>query len=69
MVLFNNIPYKLIRLTSKINLTKRFSEKYKRMRLITRLNGTYCMYATTYFSENICNLSFVQLRTYVHTAQ
>ena len=69
MVLFNNIPYKRMRLTNKINLTKRFSKKYKCMRLITRLNGTYCMYATTYFSENICNLSFVQLHTYVHTVQ
>ena len=37
MVLFNNIPYKFMRLTSKVNLTKLFSEKYKRMRLITRL--------------------------------
>ena len=26
MVLFNNIPYKLMRLTSKVNLTKRFSK-------------------------------------------
>ena len=26
-----------MRLTSKVNLTKRFSEKYKRMRLTTRL--------------------------------
>ena len=39
MVLFNNIPYKRMRLTSKVNLTKRFSEKYKRTRLITRLYG------------------------------
>ena len=37
MVLFNNIPYKHMRLTSKVNLTKRFSEKYKCMHLITRL--------------------------------
>ena len=37
MVLFNNIPYRRMRLTSKVNLTKRFSEKYKHMRLITRL--------------------------------
>ena len=44
MVLFNNIPYKHMCLTSKINLTKRFSEKYKRMCLITRLYGIifYC---------------------------
>ena len=41
MVLFNNIPYKRMRLTSKVNLTKRFSKKYKRMRLITRLYGMY----------------------------
>ena len=39
MVLFNNIPYKRMHLTSKVNLTKRFSKKYKRMRLITRLYG------------------------------
>ena len=39
MVLFNNIPYKRMYLTSKVNLTKRFSKKYKRMRLITRLYG------------------------------
>ena len=39
MVLFNNIPYKHMHLTSKVNLTKRFSEKYKRMRLTTRLYG------------------------------
>ena len=39
MMLFNNIPYKRIRLTSKVNSTKRFSEEYKRMRLITRLYG------------------------------
>ena len=37
MVLFNNIPYKRMRLTSKENLTKRFSEKYKCMHLTTRL--------------------------------
>ena len=41
MVLFNNILYKRMRLTSKVNLTKLFSEKYKRMRLITRLYGMY----------------------------
>ena len=29
MVIFNNIPYKGMHLTSKVNLTKRFSEKYK----------------------------------------
>ena len=67
MVPFNNIPYKHMRLISKINLTKRFSEIYKSMGLITRLYGTYCMHATTYFSENICNLNFVQLHTYVPT--
>ena len=39
MVLFNNIPYKRMRLTSKVNLTKHFSEKYKHMRLTTRLYG------------------------------
>ena len=39
MVLFNNIPYKCMRLTSKVNLTKCFSKKYKHMRLITRLYG------------------------------
>ena len=39
MVLFNNIPYKRIRLTSKVNLTKHFSEKYKHMCLTTRLYG------------------------------
>ena len=37
MVLFNNIPYKRMRLTNKVSLTKCFSEKYKRMHLITRL--------------------------------
>ena len=36
---FNNIPYKHMCLTSKINLAKRFSEKYKCMRLLTRLYG------------------------------
>ena len=40
MVLFNNIPYKRMRLTSKVNLTKYFSKKYKHMRLITRLYGS-----------------------------
>ena len=30
-----------MRLTSKVNLTKCFSEKYKRMRLTTRLYGKY----------------------------
>ena len=39
MVLFNNIPYKRMRLTSKVNLTKRFSKKYKHMCLTTRLYG------------------------------
>ena len=39
MVLISNIPYKRMRLTSKVNLTKRFSEKYKSMRLTTRLYG------------------------------
>ena len=29
MVLFSNIPYKRMRLTSKLNLTKHFSKKYK----------------------------------------
>ena len=37
MVFSNNIPYKRMRLTNKLNLAKRFSEKYKRMRLITTL--------------------------------
>ena len=37
MVLFNNIPYKRMRLTSNVNLTKCFSKKYKHMHLITRL--------------------------------
>ena len=37
--LSNGAPYKHMCLTSKVNLTKRFSEKYKRMRLITRLYG------------------------------
>ena len=36
---FNNIPYKRMHLTSKVNLTKRFSEKYKCMRLTTRVYG------------------------------
>ena len=31
MVLFNNILYKHVHLTSRVNLTKRFSEKYKHM--------------------------------------
>ena len=39
MVLFNNIPYKRMHLTSKVNLTKRFSKKYKCIQLITRLYG------------------------------
>ena len=39
MALFNNIPYKCMRLTNKVNLTKYFSEKYRHMRLITRLYG------------------------------
>ena len=37
MMLFNNITYKRMRLTSKVNLTKRF----KRMRLTTRLYGIF----------------------------
>ena len=40
MVLFNNIPNKRMCLTSKVNLTKRFTEKYKHMRLIIRFYGT-----------------------------
>ena len=52
MVLFNNSPYKRMCLTSKVNLTKHFSEKYKCMRLTTRL---YSMHLNTY----IC--------TYVHS--
>ena len=40
MVLFNNILYKRMRLTSKVNLAKRSSKKYKRMCLITRLYGS-----------------------------
>ena len=40
MVLFNNIPYKRMCLKSKVNLTKRFSKRYKRMCLTTRLYGT-----------------------------
>ena len=39
MVLFNNILYKRMRLTSKVNLTKCFSKKYKHMCVITRLYG------------------------------
>ena len=39
MVLFNNIPYKHVRLRSKVNLTKCFSEKYRHKRLTTRLYG------------------------------
>ena len=39
MVPFNNIPYKRMRLTSNVNLTKCFSEKCKRIRLTTRLYG------------------------------
>ena len=39
MVLFNNIPYKRMHLTSKVNFTKHFSKKYKCMCLITRLYG------------------------------
>ena len=39
MVLFNNIPFKHMRLTSKVNLTKLFSKKYKHIHLITRLYG------------------------------
>ena len=39
MMLLNNIPYKRMRLTSKVNLTKHFSKKYKRMHLTTRLYG------------------------------
>ena len=40
MVLFNSIPYKRMCLTSKVNLTKCFSEKYKHMHLITILYGS-----------------------------
>ena len=43
MVLFNNIPYKRMRLTSKLILTKCPAKKYKRMRLITRLYGIKCI--------------------------
>ena len=39
MVLLKTIPNKHMHLTSKVNLTKRFSEKYKCMCLITRLYG------------------------------
>ena len=39
-MMLSTIPYKRMRLTSKVNLTKGFSEKYKRMRLTTRLYGS-----------------------------
>ena len=38
---FQQYPYKRMCLTNKVNLTKRFSEKYKCMCLITRLNGIW----------------------------
>ena len=41
IMLLNSIPYKRMCLTSKENLTKRFSEKYKHMCLTTRLYGIY----------------------------
>ena len=50
MVLFNNIPYKRMRLTNKVNLTKRFSKKYKCMRLITRLYGNANTIATKFIT-------------------
>ena len=46
MVLFNNIPYKRMQLTSKVNLTKRSSEKYKRVRLYNQ-TLRYIAIATT----------------------
>ena len=39
MALFNNIPYKCICITSRVNLTKCFSKKYKHVCPITRLYG------------------------------
>ena len=53
MVLFNNISYKRMRLTSKVNSTKRFSEKYKRMRLITRLYGNSLAKLCVILSVNV----------------
>ena len=60
MVLFNNIPYKRMYLTSKVNLTKHFSEKYKCMRLTTRLYSIYFMsgchdysYYSLQFDDNV----------------
>ena len=52
MMLFNNIPYKRMCLTSRVKLTKCFSEKYKCMRLITRLYGNYI---------NLFKIAFVYL--------
>ena len=58
MLLFNNILYKHMRLTSKVNLTKRFSEKYKRMRLITRLYGIVLVDNPSFSTVKINKLSF-----------
>ena len=55
MVLFNNIPYKHMRLTSKVILTKRFSEKYKRIRLTTRLYGSLLRVADIQSVLLLCN--------------
>ena len=57
--------YKRMRLTSKVNVTKCFSEKYKRMRLITRLYGI-----ATFESYKICQLIicyqiFIYVKSYV----
>ena len=57
MVPFNNIPYKRMHLTSKVNLTKRFSEKYKCMRLITRLYGICIV------DVNICYIVISSINT------
>ena len=65
MVLFNNIPYKRMRITSKVNLTKRFSEKYKRMRLITKLYSmpsSYSPVLARYLISQLC------IRNYLHVA-
>ena len=67
MVLFNNISYKRMRLTNKVNLTKRFSEKYKRIRLITRLYGTGIKRFIVISQTNVSGVSwFMHAVCYIH---
>ena len=68
MVLFNNIPYKRMHLTSKVNLTKCFCKKYRRIRLITRLYSITILVVIEIFYEVYIDISFWRYRPAVTNA-